>query len=803
MSPPLEIAVLAAPTSVQTYSSLRCQRGLSENCESMKLLSAPRQPFVGLTVMAATGIIVAEIVPVAPTALLSAGIVLGICILTALCWPKLPATYLIVAVGFFLLHKFATTNTAGEQLADKLGERPRVVTAMGCVITEPKFSSGGFATFLLKLRSIELEGKTESTQAVWQIRWKGEPEFGDELKLFGTAVPIAPPRNPGEFDMRAYLARHDVRRMLFVRYAEDGTLIRHGGGNPALRLAQASRTWMQNALCRGLNDAPAAKSFISGIVLGIRHETPEDIEEAFQQTGTIHLFAVAGLHVGIVAALLWVLAAIARLPRKRAAAFIIPSLFFYAAVTGLHIPALRAAVMASILVGSYFFERRAFLPNSLAAAAFFILCWSTNELFSTGFQLSFAVVGVIVLFADPLFRLLQRRAAPDPFLPQSLIRGPQRWMHSSYEWLCGSASVSLAAWIGSLPLILWYFHLVTPISFLANLIVVPIAFFVLAVALLSLIATPLLPWVAIVFNNANWALATLVIGIVHLFAQVPGGHFYVGEPHWGGQISAKVTVLDLGAGAAAHVRVNGYDWLVDCGSEHNYQRIVRQYLHWAGVNRLTGVVLTHGDSQHIGGITQLLTDFPGVRVLDNPAPDRSLIHRRLSRIVSEVEGHGRKPVEVAAGENLDLSREVFAHVLFPARGFAGATADDQALVIRLSIAAGSSVLFMSDNGAETEGTLLNNSPDLQSDILVKGQHSSGISGSAPFLDAVRPRLIIATSREFPEHERISEEWAKQLRDRDIKLFRQDETGAVELNFSGNEWSARAYLTGEVFRSVNR
>src|SRR5262249_27610252 len=475
----------------------------------MKLLSASRQPFVGLTLMAATGIIVAEIVPLAPAALISAAIVLGICILIALCWPKLPATYLIVAAGFFLLHKFATTNTAGQQLANKLGERPRVVTAVGYVITEPKIAPSGFATFLLKLKSIELEGKNESTHAVWQIRWKGAPEIGDELKLFGTAEPIAPPRNPGEFDMRTYLARHDVRRMLFARYPEDGTLIRHGGGNPLLRAAQASRTWMQNALCRGVDDAPEAKSFISGIVLGIRHETPEDIEEPFQQTGTIHLFAVAGLHVGIVAALLWVLAAIARLSRKRAAAFIIPSLFFYAAVTGLHVPALRAAVMASILVGSYFFERRVFLLNSLAAAAFFILCWNTNELFSTGFQLSFSVVGAIVLFADRFFSFFQRRAAPDPFLPQSLVRGPRRWMPSSYKWLCGAASVSLAAWIGSLPLILWYFHLVAPISLLANLVVVPIAFFVLAVALLSLMTTPLVPWVALIFNNANWTLATL------------------------------------------------------------------------------------------------------------------------------------------------------------------------------------------------------------------------------------------------------------------------------------------------------
>ena len=98
---------------------------------------------------------------------------------------------------------------------------------------------------------------------------------------------------------------------------------------------------------------------------------------------------------------------------------------------------------------------------------------------------------------------------------------------------------------------------------------------------------------------------------------------------------------------------------------------------------------------------------------------------------------------------------------------------------------------------------MSNGSDLQSEILVKGQHHSGISGSTPFLDAVRPRLIIATSTEFPEHERISEQWEEQLRARGIKLFRQDESGAVELKFSGDKWSARAYLTGEVFRSVSR
>jgi competence protein ComEC len=769
----------------------------------MKVVSAPRQPFVGLAGAAAMGIIFAEVFPPSTFALTAAMLSIAVCAIVLFIWPKLLPTYLIVGAGFFLLHNFQTRDTEGQHMAARLGDRPRALAATGCVISEPTIAPNGFATFLLQLNSIELEGKKEPARPVWQVRWKSAPEFGDRLKLFGTAEPLAPPRNPGEFDMRSYLARRDIHRLLFVRYPEDGALIRHGGGNPVLRLAQKSRAWMQKAIGRGLETAPEVQSFLSGIVLGLRHQTPEDIEEPFQQTGTLHLFAVAGLHVGIVATLLWMLAAVARLSRRTAAAIIIPLLFFYAAVTGLHVSSLRAATMASIVVGGFFFERKVFLPNTLAAAAFFILCWNTNELFSTGFQLSFAVVGAIVLFADPLFRFLQRLGSADPFLPQTLVRGPRRWMQRGYEWLCRGASVSFAAWIGSLPFILWYFHLVTPISLFANLVVVPIAFFVLAVALLSVLFTPLLPWLAIIFNNANWALATLVLGMVELFAQVPGGHFYVAQPPWNAKSLACVTVLDVGAGAAIHLRTNGSNWLFDCGSQRSYERVVREYLHWAGVNRLIGLMLTHGDSLHIGGAPELLGDFPVVQVMDNPAPDRSLVHRQLQRMM--LKERGRKSSNLWAGADFHLSPEVAAQVLFPPRGFAGATADDQAIVTRLFIpkACGTFVLFMSDSGTETERALLGQGVDLHSDILVKGQHHSGNSGSAAFLDAVRPRLIIATSQNFPEYERISDEWAEQVRARGIKLFRQDETGAVELKFSEKEWSARAYLTGEIFRSVSR
>jgi len=456
--------------------------------------------------------------------------------------------------------------------------------------------------------------------------------------------------------------------------------------------------------------------------------------------------------------------------------------------------------MASLLVGGLLFERKVFLLNSLAAAALILLCCDTNELFSAGFQLSFAVVAAIVLLADPFSGFLRRWVEPDPFLPRALLRGLRRSMHGALEWLCEAASVSLAAWIGALPLILWYFHLVTPISLLANLTVVPLAFFVLAIALLSLLVTPLLPRLAVVFNNANYALAMLILGIVHLFARVPGGHFYVQPPHWPDQLVARVTVLDVGAGAAVHIQAGEAQWLFDCASERIYTRSVREYLHWEGVNRLTGLLLTHGDALHLGGTARLLEDYPAVRLLDNPAPDRSFAHRRLERLFRE---GGIKPDHLVAGESFSLSRQVTARVLFPPRNFSSPVADDQAYVIRLEIGPGSSVLFMSDSGIPTEQALLAGPSTLRSDVIVKGQHHSGESGSMAFLDAVQPRLIVATSRDFPEHERINDDWAEQLQRRGIKLFRQDETGAVILRFHADGWEAQSYLTGEIFRALSQ
>jgi competence protein ComEC len=286
---------------------------------------------------------------------------------------------------------------------------------------------------------------------------------------------------------------------------------------------------------------------------------------------------------------------------------------------------------------------------------------------------------------------------------------------------------------------------------------------------------------------------------VQFLAHIPGGHFYVEHPHWPEKLIAKVTVLDVGAGAAVHLQTGSANWLFDCGSDRTYQRVVSEYLHWAGVNRLSGLLLTHGDANHLGGTAQLVEDFPRIRLVDNPAPDHSAVHRRLQRLFQK---RGIKLDNLVAGDSFQLSRDGNAHVLFPPRNFSSPIADDQAYVVQLLVAPTTRILFMSDSGTKTEQALLVSRLNLQSDIIIKGQHHSGESSSGAFLDAVQPRLIIATSRDFPGYERIGDAWAENLQKRGIKLFRQDETGAVTLRFRQDSWEAQSYFTGEIFRSAS-
>lgn len=753
-----------------------------------------RQPFVGLVLAAIIGIVVADYFPAITVSIF---LIANAGALAALRWRFAPLVFAVVGATFFVLHSARITNTPADALAQLAGQQPRPANVTGIVTTEPKIEANGNATFLLKLCGAKIENQDIRTDATVFVRWRGRPNIGDELALFGTVQPIEVPRNPGEFDMRAYLARRDVKSLFIVRYPENGRILAPGSGFSVLRAAAHSREWMQRILSRDIENSPDVVGLICGTALGLRHQARDDIEEPFQQTGTLHLFAVAGLHVGIVARLLWTVAMVLRLPRKTATALIIPLLFFYAAITGLHTASVRAAVMSALLLGGIFFDRKVLALNSLAAAAFLILLFDSNQLFTSGFQLSFAVVGTIVLLADPMFVRSGRVAAPDPFLPRALLSRAQRFRIKAGRKLMRGASVSLAAWIGSLPLIYWYFYLITPVSLVANLVVVPIAYFVLALAMLSLIAAPISSGLSIIFNNANWLISHVVLGLVHFFALLPAGHLYLPrftESH----TPIMITVLDEGTGGAAHIRANGYDWLIDCGGERNYERTLKSLLHSRGVNRLQGILLTHGDAHHIGAALETIANFAPREIYDNPLEVRSSAQRRFRDAPGK-----RESRPLFRGDWLLLGRDVHAEILYPPPNIKIRSADDAPLIAQLIINEQIRVLFESDAGAEAEVALLGSGDDLKSDILIKGQHHSGDSGTREFLDGVKPKLIIATSRESPVAEQITEEWSSEIARRGIKLFRQDRTGAVEIQFRGEDWTAQSYLTGECFRSSKR
>src|SRR5439155_789502 len=163
------------------------------------------------------------------------GPILFIAILGALAglrWSFAPLVFALVGATFFALHSARIANTPGDELVQIAGAETRPANVIGIVTTEPKIEVTGNASFLLRLHKARINGQDFQTNATVFVRWRGRPNVGDELALFGTFQPIEPPRNPGEFDMRAYLARRDVKNLFIVRYPENGRILAPGSGCP-------------------------------------------------------------------------------------------------------------------------------------------------------------------------------------------------------------------------------------------------------------------------------------------------------------------------------------------------------------------------------------------------------------------------------------------------------------------------------------------------------------------------------------------------------------------------------------------
>lgn len=761
----------------------------------------PRHPFAGLAFAAVLGIAVADRWPVAPDWPL---IALGLLSLALLARPVTGLCWFVVAVAFFSLHTLRFHGGGARALAQKFDGGPRIVRAAGIVWSDPeepsRWSRNVTCHFLLKLESLELGGAVDVSDVLANVQWCGPmPAYGDRVSLLGSAENLAPVRNPGQFDFTTYQRRRGVYSEISARFDEDCRVESSGHGNPAQAFASRSRRWMQRQLHRDLDDSPEIAGLVESMVLGMRGETPDEIRTLFQRTGTLHLFAVSGLNIAMLAAIgLFVLRSIG-IRRGPAVFIVIPVLAVYALVTGLSASCVRAAIMGALVLAAQLFDRRAVVVNSLAAAGVAILAWDTNQLFLPGFQFSFTLVFVIVWLAARIQRRCERLVQPDPFLPRVLWSLSLRSGHWCWRQFSAALGVTLAAWLGSLAFTAGYFHLFSLSSILANLLAVPLAFVVLLLGLGTVLCAGFWSYGAILFNNANWLTAKLLLGVVQVFAGLPGGHRYVELPHLSPRPACEFTALDCGEGAAIHLRAETHDWLLDCGSASAYSRIVLPYLRSRGINRLDGLFLTHGDAQHLGGAIGALDDLQPRALFEAPLRDRSTARRNLHGIL-EQRAWGK--ALLWRGDRMPLGGDAALCVLYPPPGLVRNLADDKALVLRIECA-GTRVLFLSDSGFATEQWLLENEPDLRSDVLVKGWHARDFSGTPDFLAAVQPQAVVCSALEYGASAAMLDEWSRAVTARGVIVFRQDQCGAVRGEIRDGTIELRAFARPQTFRSRAR
>lgn len=807
----------------------------------------PRQPFVEFAFCAVIGIAVADLVTgnaAFPWRIPAASAVLLVGIACWLAWrdrrcPGVRHGFLAQAVLwlgitalFFSWHSFRQTAGPSRELARRIPSEGCVLSAIGVVDQEPSRETSE-ARFRVRLESVAFgDGAMEPCSAEILLQWPGAPPaYGARVEVIGSARNIRAPRNPGGFDTPSIRRRQGVYSEIRVRYPVDAKVVARNQGNPVLAFAYRLRHRMERTLAWDLEDSPQTVALIQSMVLGSRaSESMQEVEEMFQTTGTIHLYAVTGMNVAMIAVLAgWLLQSL-RVPRRGIALAVIPLIWLYCFATGMGASSLRAAVMISVILTGIVIERPALSWNSLGIATVAVLAWDPNQLFRHGFVLSFALVAVLMAVARPVQATLERIAQPDPFLPRVL------WSRHLVAWswgqqhLAAMLAAAFVAWVGSIPLMLYYFHLWSPSTVPANVIGGVLTFAIIGLGIGSVLAGTFSHGLAVIFNNANWLVAKGLLAVIATFAAIPGGHAYVGTPHWRCPPACEVEVFDLSGGGAIHVRINpgpvdwlGWtppwrhdnnfrktrrDWLFDCGSVSAFPVTVSPYLRSQGVNYLDGLVITHGDSKHIGGSPAVLKTFRPAEVIDSPLKDRSS-HRRTLHTALARALLGK--AIVWRGDVVTLAPGIALHVLFPPAGLHARSADDKTLVLRLDVddpraaggTPGTRILFMSDAGFITEHWLLEHagSDELRCDILVKGMHATDLSGTAEFLEAVRPRLVIASSADFPPAERIKEEWASMVSAHGIRLLRQDRTGAVRIFIERpGTWMAEPWLTDSVLLS---
>lgn len=606
-------------------------------------------------------------------------------------------------------------------------------------------------------------------------------------------VRLKPPHgfaNPGGFDYERWLFEQRVAATGNLRKAgTEPLLLDPGPGGYRLdRLRQKLAVHLS-----GILKDHAALGLVQALTLGERSGFEPQDWEVLTRTGTNHLVAISGLHVGLIAAAvfflvrwLWVLSPrlVLALAAPRAGALgAMAAALSYAALAGFAVSTQRALVMLGVILAALAWERtlRPWHAFSLALAG--VLLVDPGAVLSYGAWLSFGAVAVL------LFNLGGRLPSRDLWT---------RWGRA--QW-----AVSL----GLLPLLLALFGRASLISPLVNLVAVPLFSLVLlpmvlVTSLLSLIpglGAPLVwvanllawcveglehvaawPWAAASLSERPWWVwvsAALGMGLLLAPRGLPGRWLGLAlavpvlllRPPAPGPGEAWVTLLDVGQGLSAVIRTRDGVLVYDTGPGfdggfNTGALVVAPFLLARGVDRVDVLVLSHADRDHAGGADGLLGRLPVARIVSGE-------HEAVGLAAAE-------PCRAAQGWEWSGVRFRFLHP-----GDLPGEGNDASCVLHIE-AGGRSVLLPGDIGRTVEARLAREQPQaLASDVLVAGHHGSATSSGSRFLDAVGPSLVLYSAGYANPFGFPAREVRERVSARGVRALNTGTSGAIELHLGAD------------------
>ena len=705
----------------------------------------------------------------------------------------------VFALGFLWATCHAHLLSA-QGVPDRL--QGKTVLIEGTVADRPVAQAERRTRFLVQARRLHDGSDWQPFDVRVRLDWYGEHPAVAAGEHWQLAVRLKQPAgyaNAGGFDYELWLFRERIRASGYVRTDNRNRRIDAGRVTPIAALRNRLATSIETQ-AGGL----PSMALVQALTIGERTRISSEQWQVLRATGTSHLMAISGLHISLVAGLVfWCMRSAwsasstlsLRIPAVRAAAVAaLLAALLYALLSGFAIPAQRALVMVSVLMLAILSGRRVSFASVIAMAAVVTLLLDPASLLSVGWWLSFWAVSVIAWFTVGR---------------EGLAQGARRWLF---------IPVVLAVCMA--PMLLMFFQQVSLVAPLANIVAVPwVSFLVVPLALAGAMLHGLseaaglavmqasawlldllwygLEWLAACrFSLLDWPqpapwvllVATVGVAVLCMPRGVPGRWMAAllllpllfsarPQPAYG---EVWMTLLDVGQGLAAVVRTATHTLVYDAGPAFGEdfdtgRAVIAPYLRYLGVRRIDRLVISHGDNDHIGGARSLLQAFPVDGILTSvPAAFT-----------------GERTQQCSRGLRWSWDGVEFA-LLHPA-GDDDYHGNNASCVLHIVIAGGQALLLTGDIEQEVERDLLRREgDDLASTVLVVPHHGSRTSSTAAFVEAVDPAVALVPAGYRNRYRFPRPEVVARYTGHGSQVLETGQSGAISVRLSPR--SARPQVT---------